>query len=600
MTGVVLIIDSMSFGGSQGHVLKLALNLPSDSFDVRVLCLEEKGVLGEELERKGVRVTALGLSRLYGLKSFLALLRLSRLLRREKTAIVQSFLLSSRIFGTLAARIAGVPVIACGVRGEAVGFRKLRHRFFTRLANRWTTLFIANSEAMKKRFPGDGGIDGGKVIVIENGVDLERFRRRPSQSAFRRRLGFSPEDRVVGYAGSLIPVKRVDVFLDAAREVSAAFPAARFLVVGSALPHIDPAMGQKLRARAEELGIASRVIFVDFQPDMPRVYSAMDLLVLPSESEGMSNTLLEAMAMSLPVIASDIGANREVVSDGRNGYLFPVGDHGALAGKIMDLLGNDDLARRFGDESRRIAEESFDLNRMVRNTAEVYRRALKEEDSVTGYFDRKAREFDAIYSGEKSLPGRLLDRLLRWDMIERMNIVLRTASETGAGRILDVGCGSGRIAIPLAERTSARVTGIDTAPRMIDMAGEEASAAGVGERCTFRVGDIFSVSPDDRYDMSIAIGLFDYIFEPLPILKRMGRVTGGLVVASFPRKNLRAAVRKIRLKICGCPVRFFSRKEVEKLFADAGLDIVDFKSVGNLYIVRAKQESKKQTADYTD
>lgn len=593
MTRIMLIIDSLSFGGSQSHVAKLALNLPREGFNVRVCCLEEKDVLGVDLEKKGVRVMALGLRRLYGVKSFIMLLRFIRLLRKEEIIIVQSFLTSSRIFGTLAARLAGVPVILCGIRGEAVIFHQLRHRFFSRLANRFVHLFIANSQAMKKRLRECEGIRGERIAVVRNGVDLERFSGTTSPSGIRERLDFSPRQKVVGYIGSLIPVKRIDVFLRAASEVALIHPGARFLIVGSALPHIDRDMGDKLHALAGDLGIASSVVFLDFQSDMPRVYSSMDLLVLPSASEGMSNTLLEAMAMSLPVIASDIDANREVVVDGRNGFLFPVGDHGALAGKIMDLLGNDDLARRFGDESRRITEEVFEINSMIRNTAEVYRRALKEKDSVTGYFDRKAREFDAIYSGEKSLPGRLLDRLLRWDMIERMNIVLRTASETGAGHILDVGCGSGRIAIPLAERTSARVTGIDTAPRMIDMAGVAAAAAGVGERCTFRLGDIFSVSPDDRYDMSIAIGLFDYIFEPLPILKRMGRVTGGLVVASFPRKNMRAAIRKIRLKICGCPVRFFSRKEVEKLYADAGLDIADFKSVGNLYIVRAKTRIEK-------
>ena len=588
MVRAVLIIDSMSFGGTQSHVAKLALNLPAHSFEVRVCCLEEKGALGEELERRGVRVTALGLRRLYGAGSLFALVRLSCLLRGESVSVVQSFLTSSRIFGTLAARLAGVPVIACGIRGEAVTFHQLRHRSFRRLANRYVDLFIANSHSMKRRFVEAEGIDEARGTVIRNGVDLERFRASLPPSAARESLGLTDAGKVVGYVGSLIPVKRVEVLLRAAALVAATRQDVRFLVVGSALSHVDGGMGEELRALAEELGIASRVQFLGFQENIVPAYSAMDMVVLPSESEGMSNTLIEAMAMSLPVIASDLPENREVVQEGRNGYLFPAGDHRALAGRIEALLDGEDLAKKFGEKSRRIVEESFRLERMVSETARAYRAALSAGDVVTSYFDRKAFQFDAIYSGEKSRLSRFLDRVLRWDMVERMNITLETASETGAGSILDVGCGSGRIAIPLALRTSARVVGIDTSPRMIEMARAGAAAAGAGDRCDFRVGDIFSVDLGERYDMSIAIGLFDYIFEPVPILERMAFLTGGDVVASFPRRNFRAVIRKIRLKICGCPVRFYSRERVVSLFHEAGLRVTSLRGVGNLYVVRAR------------
>lgn len=582
----------MSFGGTQGHVAKLAPALARAGFDVRLYCLEEKGVLGEELERSGIPVTALGLRRLYGARSCISLLRVARTLRREKVSIVQSFLTSGRIFGTLAARLAGVPVVACGIRGEAVVFHQRRHRFFRRLTNRYSDLFLANSDAMKRKFIEAEGVEENRVAVIRNGVDLERFRSSIPTAAARERLGIAVEGRVVGYAGSLIPVKRVDVFLRAAGLVAETVPDARFLVVGSALSHVDPGMGEKLRAQAEDMGIASRVIFLDFQKEIHLAYSAMDLLVLPSESEGMSNTLLEAMAVSLPVVASDLPENREVVADGRNGYLFPVGDHRVLAEKIIAVLDDPGLAARFGEESRRLVEQSFGLKGMVAATADAYRAALSGKDFVTGYFDRKARQFDSIYSGEKSKLGRFLDRILRWDMVERMRITLAAASETGAASILDVGCGSGRIAIPLALRTSARVVGIDTSPRMVEMAGVAASAAGVSERCEFRVGDVFAVDADERYEMSIAIGLFDYIFEPLPILERMALLTDGTVVASFPKRNARAVIRKVRLKICGCPVRFFTERETRGLFERAGMEIDDFRSVGNLYVVTAKKADR--------
>ena len=590
---VLLVIDTMFYAGPQNHVAQLVNGLDRERYAVYVCCLKEIGELGRELSLAGASIFSLRLKRLFGLKALVAVFRLARWLRIRQIDIVHTFLFAGRVFGTSAAGLARVPAIVAGIRGEAVMWDKLRQRMAGAFAARFVNLFLPNSQYLKKILMEKEGIGEERIRVVRNGVDLERFSPGVSPGVVRSELGAGLDGKVIGCVANLLPVKGVDTFLEAAGIVARHRDGVSFLVVGAERPSVDGDFKEKLELICRDPVLRGRVKFLGERKDMPRIYDAMDILVLPSRSEGMSNVLLEAMAMSLPVIASDIEPNREVVVEGLNALFFPAGEASVLAQKIEGLLDDGCMAKRFGKASRRIAEESFSLERMISDVEAAYNGALTGGDVVTEYFDKKARGFDAIYSGKKSAAGRLLDRVFRWDMLERMNIVLRTASETGAGRILDVGCGSGRIAVPLARGTSARVVGIDTAPRMIDMAGGAAAAAGVGERCTFRVGDIFSVSPDDRYDMSIAIGLFDYIFEPLPILERMAVLTEGVIVASLPRKNIRAAVRKIRLKICGCPVRFFSRKEVEKLFADAGLEIVDFKSVGNLYIVRARPVSRR-------
>jgi len=211
-----------------------------------------------------------------------------------------------------------------------------------------------------------------------------------------------------------------------------------------------------------------------------------------------------------------------------------------------------------------------------------------ELDTQKHFWDRQIDAFDAIYSGEKSRAGRLLDQVFRRDMYQRFEYTLRHAEPIRGRRFLDVGCGTGRYAVELATRGAASVTGIDVASSMVHASRRSAAAAGVEDRTAFHEGDLFAFTPEAPVDVVIGIGLFDYVRDPLPLLARMGELAQNRVIVSFPLFwTWRAPVRKLRLAQQGCPVYFYRRGALESLLEQAGFGGWDVAKVGKLYCVTA-------------
>ncbi|MBM4033423.1 MAG: glycosyltransferase [Planctomycetes bacterium] len=209
-------------------------------------------------------------------------------------------------------------------------------------------------------------------------------------------------------------------------------------------------------------------------------------------------------------------------------------------------------------------------------------------DKVRSHFRATAAEFDAIYSGEKGALGRWLDHLLRWDMYERFRRTVAECSVGGASvpRVLDVGCGSGRFSVAAAKAGAREVLGLDFAPSMLDIARQLAERQGVGGRCRFEAADFMERRFAEPFDITLAIGLFDYVADCAPFLRKMRRVSRLKVVATFPRRwTWRAPVRKLRLALRGCPVFFFTRPQVERLMAGAGFKRFTIERIGKIYFV---------------
>jgi SAM-dependent methyltransferase len=207
---------------------------------------------------------------------------------------------------------------------------------------------------------------------------------------------------------------------------------------------------------------------------------------------------------------------------------------------------------------------------------------------VTQYWDKVATDFDAIYSGAKSPFQRGLDRWFRKDIYQRFDWVMERAGDVRGQSVCDVGCGSGRFVAALAQRGAARVTGVDVAPEMLRLAGGLAQHEGVLDRCDFLLGDILDLEIDRSFDLTIAIGLWDYIPDPTQRLIKIRRVTRGKFLSAWPRRwTWRAPVRKVRLGVLGCPVYFFSRGDVRRLLAAGGFRVTREDVVGKLYCVEA-------------
>jgi len=213
--------------------------------------------------------------------------------------------------------------------------------------------------------------------------------------------------------------------------------------------------------------------------------------------------------------------------------------------------------------------------------------AQDESRQIAQYWDQIAPEFDTIYSGRKSALKRALDQWLRRDMYQRLDWVMSKAGEVGGSTVCDVGCGSGRFVSPLAQR-GASVTGLDFAPHMLELARQLVSKDGVADRCKFVLSDILDWKTEDKFDLVIAIGFWDYVADPLERLQVIRTITRGRFLSAWPRAGTwRAAIRKRRLHAAGCPVYFWTYAQVEDLLQRAGFKVTTSEVDGQLFCVES-------------
>jgi 2-polyprenyl-3-methyl-5-hydroxy-6-metoxy-1,4-benzoquinol methylase len=177
--------------------------------------------------------------------------------------------------------------------------------------------------------------------------------------------------------------------------------------------------------------------------------------------------------------------------------------------------------------------------------------------------------------------------VFRADMYQRFDWVMRMSGDVRGRNICDVGCGSGRFVAALA-RQGAKVTGLDFAPAMLKLATQLAQEQGVADRCDFVLTDIAAWKTDRVFDEVIAIGFWDYVADPLPILKKIRQINHGTFLSAWPRTGTwRMVVRKLRLKTLGCPVYFWSEPQVRALFRQAGFEVKSCEIYGQLYCIQA-------------
>lgn len=214
------------------------------------------------------------------------------------------------------------------------------------------------------------------------------------------------------------------------------------------------------------------------------------------------------------------------------------------------------------------------------NTAEL--------DKVLEYWNHQAENFDSIYSGAKPGWARLLDRWLRRDMFQRLQWILEQSGDVRGRSVCDLGCGSGRYVVAYAQRGARLVVGVDAAPAMIEKARALAARANVLERCQFRVQNILDHPDVGSFDITIAVGVFDYLEDPAPFLCRIRRITTVRFLATFPRLwTWRMPVRRVRLGLLGCPVYFYTPGRIQAKLSRAGFELKRIDPVGAIFCVSA-------------
>jgi glycosyltransferase involved in cell wall biosynthesis len=364
---VLYTINRMDVGGSQTHLLQVLRLLDRTRFEPLLCCLTGKGTLLETARATGATVVSGGLGRLKAPGALPALARLARFMRRERVDIVHNYLLRANVVGTLAARAARVPVVLTSKRGchERRGLELAGARLSNRLADCVTT----NANAVRAFVHDNEGCPLEKMVVIPSGIDSDRFAPLPPGD-YKQRLGLPADAPVVGIVTRMRVRKGVEEFLRAMVEVRRTHPAARAVVVG------EVALDAELTAMVAASGLGDHLHLLGRRADMPEVLSAFDVFVLSSHGEGMSNAILEAMAMCQPVVATDAGGTGEVVQEGRTGYLVPPRDVATLAAAIGRVLDDPACARAMGERGRSVVVEHFSARAMVRQMEALYARLL--------------------------------------------------------------------------------------------------------------------------------------------------------------------------------------------------------------------------------
>lgn len=369
---VTYLIDKLHRAGAQSHLGTLVPSLDREGFEPEVVCLLGGGPVAEELRLRGVPVEVLGLGRLYAPRAIARALRLARHLRARRVDVLHTYLVSANIYGMLVGRLAGVGAVVTSRRDTGFS-RNWRLRLVEEwLVNPLADRVVANAPAVAEAALRERGLAREKVVVIPNGVDLERFDpcRHPRDEAralAAREWGIAGDEEVVGAIGSLTPVKGHSDLFDAAARVVARRPRTRFVIVG------DGPLRPELEAQVLRLGLREHVVFAGVRGDVPHVLASCDVVALPSHTEGLSNVLLESMAMARPVVATAVGGNPDVLRDGTSGRLVPARDPEALAASLAGMIEDPEAAWAMGREARRDVELRFSRQRMVEGYEALYR-----------------------------------------------------------------------------------------------------------------------------------------------------------------------------------------------------------------------------------
>lgn len=374
MHTVLYPVNQLKIGGAEQQLLELVRGIDKSRFQPIVAPLYPDGPLTPEFRAiPGVELIELNRR---GKFDPSPLWRLGSILRRHHVDIIQPFLSPATFFGLIPALVLNTPVTIvterCGVRqSRGIGY-KLYRTTEDRLS-RFADAIIPNSMAGEDMLLARG-LPPEKIRVIYNGINLDRLQVDQADVAkHREELGVSAEGKVVGILASLTPAKGHDVLLRAIASMDTPVDV-RVAVIG------DGRLRADLEALAAQLGISERVTFFGYQRAVSNYLAACDLLVSASrDNEGCSNSILEAMALGIPVIATDIGGNRELVHDGDTGLLTPVGDERALAHAITRLLTDADLATRCTTQARQMTQRQFSLSRMVQDYEQIYMTALARQ-----------------------------------------------------------------------------------------------------------------------------------------------------------------------------------------------------------------------------
>ena len=371
---ILIITDNFAMmAGSERNITQVMTGIDRDKFQIFVASFLT-GKLADEMREQGFSVFPLhprGLHTMEGLKN-LAFLR--RMIVNNKISLLVTYHENSDVYGLVMSRICNIPIIS---NRRDMGYKtKFRHKLLYRSSGRFYDAVITVCDAIKAEVVKRRWFPADKISSIYNGVDLSKFGITRDNGCLKREVGIDPMGPVVGFIGNIRRIKGIEYFIEAASIVLQRNSNVEFLIIGEDFKRIGYARSD-LELLGKKLNASNKIHFIGKRNDVVELISIFDVGVVPSLSEGFSNVILEYMASSKPVVATNVGGNPEAVIHGETGFLVPPRDSVALAEAISSMLENSEMRQRFGVAGRRRAENQFSMKGMLRSYEEVFDRTLR-------------------------------------------------------------------------------------------------------------------------------------------------------------------------------------------------------------------------------
>jgi len=362
---VVHLVETLKIGGLERVVATIAKGLSADKYRIQVWCAVSGGSIADDLQAQGIEVKILGISSYYNPVGFF---RLARMLRSIKPDIVHTHTYFTNTLGRIAAKLAGVPVIIAHVHSTYWVYSK-RNLFIEKILSRLTDRIICCSNAVKEFVVSFEGINSAKTVIIYNGVQAEVT--GPNRTKTGKNPDVDAHDVVIVTVASLFPHKGHRYFIEALNMIKKDESAKQYLIVG------DGPLRGTLEEQVRIAGLEHIVRFLGEKKDVGEILLSADIFVLPScEIEGLSMSVLEAMAYGKPVIATAIGGIPEAIDDGVTGILVPPHDSTALAGALRVLLHDRAKRESMGRAGARRFALDFSAEKFLHKVDSLYNECL--------------------------------------------------------------------------------------------------------------------------------------------------------------------------------------------------------------------------------
>lgn len=357
-------------GGAERNLINILTHIDPIRFKYSLYTFHLESPIKNILKEKNIVCTRIPYPN--SVPGIIEYIRFIKKMRYQKINILHTYFESSDIWGTLLAKIARIPVIISSKRD--LGFSKSRKVLIAyKFINPFITKIISVSDAVKHQVAIQENVNLKKILTIHNGVDVLKFGCSNHNVSLKSELKLCSSSPIVGILANISPIKGIEFFIHAAAKVLKRFPQTQFVIIGRCIPtkECQNYFG-KLRSLVNELKLEKNLFFLGERYNIPEILSILDISVLPSLSEGFSNTIIESMAACKPVVVTDVGGNSEAVINQETGFIVPPQNIDKLSDAISILLADKNLARKMGQAGRVRAEKFFSIETMISKVEDLY------------------------------------------------------------------------------------------------------------------------------------------------------------------------------------------------------------------------------------